>query len=130
MKHLLLLFLISCTSKDSIVVDPPEVPIQIARGTDGKISWRCELRELDERHAKVRCSFTNNSEVEDNACIKVSYYDEQTDELISESDQFCSGTLAPQRSQVYDALFYKNKRKALQKCGELLDLCVMLAGRR
>lgn len=128
MKYLFLWFLIACSSQPTITADPPEVPIQIARGTNGKINWSCELQELDEQHAKVRCSFSNDSDVANNACIRVSYYNEQTDTLISESNQICSGNLNPEKSEIKDAVFVKNNRKALQKCGELLDLCVMLAG--
>jgi hypothetical protein len=104
----------------------PRVPDIIARGTDGIVNYSCQLEELNESLAWVQCDFHNGKPVTENACIKVSFYDE-TGKLVVESRRFCSGTLPPNQDSTNYAAFQKENRVTLRRCGELLDLCVMLA---
>ena len=132
-RYLTLIVMLACSSSTPLeykspIDEIPAVPVQIARGTDGKTEWMCQLQKLDQSKVEVECQFHNNSKEANETCIKVSYYDNESNNLVTESSQICSGLLVSQNDNLVRTTFVKNKRRALQRCGELLDLCVMLAG--
>jgi hypothetical protein len=134
MKYLLLLLaLAGCAHTEP----PPANPVEdskppvvlIALGTDGFIDWRCELTELNDKLVWIPCKFHNrNPATTTGACIRVSFYDERTGKLVVQSRKVCSGILKPDDISENYAAFIKENRATLQRCGEVLDLCVMLAG--
>lgn len=120
-------------SEPSPVENPPPPPVIISRGTDGINEWSCKLEELNPALAWVECKFTNtwpsiagNSTA--NSCIQVRFWDDASSRLVVESRKVCSGPLRTGENSTNYAAFQKENRVALRKCGELLDLCVMLAG--
>lgn len=115
------------------VENPEPPPTIIARGTDGVNEWACELTTFNPALAWVECKFHNtwpaiarNSTAD--SCIQVRFFDEQSSKLVVESKKLCSGPLRAGETSVNYAAFQKENRVALRSCGELLDLCVMLAG--
>jgi hypothetical protein len=135
MKYLLLtlLILVSCQTTwnpPTSLEKPSPPPAIIARGTDGTIHWACQLQDLNPALAWVECRFTNNNVINSTTgtCIQVRFFSEESSKLIVESRALCSGSLGPGGSFINYAAFQKEKRVALRKCGELLDLCTMLAG--
>jgi hypothetical protein len=120
----------SCTQNTPAVPssETSPVPIQVSLGTDGKLYWRCQLQGLNQDSAQVSCNFHNESIDTLNSCIRVSYYDNEDGRLVAQSQQICSGLLTPGTSSDKMAIFMENNRRALQNCGESLNLCVMLAG--
>jgi hypothetical protein len=128
---LALLVLAGCASTPVQPVTPKEdpVPTIIARGTDGLVDWSCQVEELNDKLVWVPCEFHNKTtNITVSSCIEVVFYDRQTMRPVVESRRFCSGPTAPNENKTNYAAFIKEKRQALQRCGELLDLCVMLAG--
>jgi hypothetical protein len=132
MKYLALaaLLVVGCASTQPQPVAPKEDPIPtiIARGTDGLVDWSCTVEELNDKLVWIPCEFHNRNPAMISSCIKVSFYDEVSGKLVVESRKFCSGPLAPNENKTNYAAFIKEKRQTLQRCGELLNLCVMLAG--
>lgn len=125
------LLLVGCfheTWNDKPAVPEPQVPVIIARGTDGITSWACNVEELNDALVWVKCDFHNGKPVTESACIKVGFYDNATGKPVVESRRFCSGVLTPNDNSTQYAAFIKENRRTLRRCGELLDLCVMLAG--
>lgn len=104
------------------------IPMIIALGTDGKVNWSCKLEELNDSLVWVKCDFHNSKTVPESACTKVGFFNNQTNKLVVESRKVCSGPLAVGATSTNYAAFIKENRVALRACGELLDLCVMLAG--
>lgn len=130
------LLLVGCKSvviAPSPVESPEPPPAIIARGTDGINEWACELKELNPALAWVECSFHNNwpaiaGRSTADSCIRVRFFSEQSSKLVVESRKVCSGPLTAGATSVNYAAFQKENRVTLRSCGELLDLCVMLAG--
>ena len=102
------------------------IPIIIARGTDGNVNWTCQTEDLNDKLVWVPCEF-QAKEATSGACIKVVFYDEATMKPVVEGRKFCSGPLKAGENKTNYAAFIKENRMALRRCGELLDLCVMLA---
>lgn len=132
MKYLALAFLLltGCAGTPAPVapVEPPP-PVIIARGTDGLVDWSCHVEELNDKLVWVPCEFHNKTpNIIVSSCIEVTFYDRLTMTPVVESRRFCSGPMATNENKTNYAAFIKEKRQALQRCGELLDLCVMLAG--
>jgi hypothetical protein len=136
-KLLLLLFVLVGCQTPVVAPSPaessPPVPGIIARGTDGINDWSCSLEELNHDLVWVKCDFQNhfpkiagNSTA--NSCTKVTFYDEGTMKPVVQSRKVCSGPLHVGAKSENYAAFIKKDRVALRRCGELLDLCVMLAG--
>ena len=125
------LLLIGCASTPVQPVAPKEdpIPVIIARGTDGKVSWKCQVEEMNDKLVWVPCEFHNEKTSLNSSCITVTFYDQLTMKPVVESRKICSGPLAPNDFKMNYAAFIKDKRATLQRCGELLDLCVMLAGK-
>lgn len=120
-------------SKPAPLPKEDPIPVIIARGTDTINSWDCSLEELNTSLVWVECKFTNhwpaiagNSTA--NSCINVGFYDETTGKLVVESRKICSGPLRTGQISTNYAAFIKENRRSLRACGELLNLCVMLAG--
>lgn len=139
MKYLLfiLLLLTGCFhyvwNDPSAIENPPPSPVQVAKGTDGEVSWVCQQQEVNESMVMIQCDFHNNlitdkTHIMSQTCIRISYYNEITTELVAESKKVCSGWLATGADSSGNAAFIKDKRRALQKCGTDLRSCVMLAG--
>ena len=134
MKYLALLLLAGCVHAkwtDSIPAkNPAPPPVMVARGTDGDIDWKCELNDLNDSLAWVQCDFHDRSPfwLMTSACINVSFFDQATGKLVVESREICSGPLLYNGNSTNYAAFQKENRVTLRKCGESLDLCVMLAG--
>lgn len=120
-------------SESTPIENPPAPPVIIARGTDGINEWKCQLTELNSALAMVECDFRNNwpniaRNSTANSCIQVGFFGEKSGKLVVGSRKICSGPLKTGETSVNYAAFQKENRVALRKCGELLDLCVMLAG--
>ncbi len=121
--------LAGCASTPAPVAPKEDpVPTIIANGTDGNVTWKCQVEELNDKLVWVPCEFHNEKTTGTSACIKVTFYDNVSLKPVLESRKVCSGLLSPHENKVNYAAFIKEKRQALQRCGELLDLCVMLAG--
>jgi len=127
---LALLLLIGCaTEPPPVPVTPDPPPTIIARGTNGLVDYSCQVEELNDKLVWVPCEFHNKTpNITISSCIEVTFYDRQTMRPVAESRRLCSGPMAPNENKTNYAAFIKEKRQALQRCGELLDLCVMLAG--
>jgi hypothetical protein len=125
-----LLVLAGCASTPIQPVTPPEdnVPVIIALGTDGLVDFSCQVEELNDKLVWVPCKFHNRNPAMISSCVQVTFYDRVTMKPVVESRKFCSGLIAPNENKTNYAAFIKEKRQALQRCGELLDLCVMLVG--
>lgn len=106
----------------------PDHPVILAKGTNKDVNWTCSLEQLNESLVWVQCDFENQQKHQvPSACVRVSFYDEGSGRLVVEGRPVCSGIMQPgDVSQRYVA-FQKENRVTLRKCGELLDLCVMLA---
>src|ERR1700681_2546129 len=108
-------------------------PTQIARGTDGINSWACTDVDVNSNLVWIECKFHNNwPAIAGNSvatsCVRVRFFDEHSDKLVVESRKVCSGPLKVGQESTNYAAFIKKDRDTLRKCGEMLDLCVMLAG--
>jgi hypothetical protein len=108
----------------------PEIPLPVivARGTDGLVDYSCTVEELNDKLVWIPCEFHNRNPAIISSCIKVTFYSEMTLTPVAESRKICSGLLGPNETKINYAAFIKEKRAALQRCGELLGSCVMLAG--
>lgn len=124
-----LLVLAGCASAPVQPLTPKEdpAPTIITLGANGKMSWSCQVEELNDKLVWIPCSFHNESEVETSTCIQVSFYTESAGVLVAKSRKVCSGLVSVYETQTNYAAFIKEKRQALQRCGEQLNLCVMLA---
>ncbi len=132
MKYFLvvLLALVGCASAPQPQPAAPKednTPIIIARGTDGNVDWVCNVENLNDKLVWIPCEF-HAKEATSGACITVGFFDETTGKPVEESRKFCSGPMQADEIKTNYAAFIQGKRKGLQACGELLDLCVMLAG--
>ena len=126
---LLLLALAGCASappKPTVTAKDDTTPVIIARGTDGNVDWVCNVENLNEKLVWIPCEF-HAKEATNGACVMVGFYDEATGKPVMESRKFCSGPLQADEIKTNYAAFIQGKRRGLQACGELLDLCVMLA---
>lgn len=101
----------------------------LASGTDGLIHYQCDVSEVNSPLVWVECKFKNDSTAMDKTCINVSFFDEVTGDLVVQSQKVCSGVLMPTQISTNYVAFQKENRVTLRKCGELLDLCVMLTTR-
>jgi hypothetical protein len=136
-KLLALLPVILLTGCRLVLLDPKPVenspPVTvIARGTDGINRWDCQVQSLNSTLVWVECRFTNtwtstagNSWA--NSCIQVRFFSEESSKLVVESPKICSGPLHAGNISFNYAAFQKENRVTLRSCGELLDLCTMLA---
>lgn len=116
-------------SESKPVEKEPDPPAIIARGTNGSVDWNCQLTTYNDALAWITCGFQNKTaNAQPSACIKVSFYDEATGKLVVASRDVCSGILPAKDTSERYAAFQKENRVTLRRCGELLDLCVMLAG--
>lgn len=125
------LLLAGCASTTVQPAAPKEdpVPTIIARGTDGLVEWKCQLEELNDKLVWIPCEFHNVNPAITSSCIKITFYSEADMKPVVESRKICSGLLSPNEIKMNYAAFIKDKRATLQSCGELLNLCVMLAGK-
>jgi hypothetical protein len=107
------------------------VPSKIATGADNGVEWTCQLTEFNEKLAWVPCEFRSRAPgwMMHEACTKVVFYEASTMNPVAESRILCSGPLAFNQTSVNYAAFRENTRTALQRCGDDLHLCVMLANR-
>lgn len=106
----------------------PDHPVIIARGTNKDVNWTCSLEDYNESLAWIQCDFENQQHhAVPSACIKVAFYDNGNGKQVVDSRPVCSGILPALDSSERFVAFNKEKRVALRACGELLDLCVMLA---
>lgn len=131
MKYLALAFLllVGCASEPPPAPVTPPPPTIIARGTDGLVDWVCQVEELNDKLVWIPCEFHNKTpHMKISSCIEVTFYDQLTMTPVAGSRRFCSGPIAPNENKISYAAFIKEKRQALQRCGELLGSCVMLAG--
>lgn len=113
----------------SPIENPLPPPVIIAKGTNGEVSWNCRVSEHNDALTMVECQFDKETkhDVAIPACIKVGFFDEVDNKLVVESRQVCSGILIGQENSLGYVAFNKEKRLTLRRCGELLDLCTMLA---
>lgn len=126
---LMLLALAGCASappKPTVTAKDDTTPVIVARGTDGNVDWVCNVENLNEKLVWIPCEF-HAREATPGACVTVGFYDEVTGKPVMESRKFCSGPLQADEIKTNYAAFIQGKRRGLQACGELLDLCVMLA---
>jgi len=134
MKYFLLALLLIGCAKPEYTPGPNDQPaphpLIIAEGTSGPVDWACQVEDLNDKLVWVECNFKNAVHFPvGSVCVNVNFYDEEAKKLVVGSRNVCSGPLLTLGTSTNYAAFTKEKRQALQQCGDNLQSCVMLAER-
>jgi hypothetical protein len=96
-----------------------------ASATDSAMSWVCNEYDNKER-VYIKCSFTNHSSNEAQACIDLNFYSNISGNLVAHGHTpVCSGTL-DSNDQVTKYKYF-DKNQLTPACGPALQGCNMLA---
>lgn len=120
------LMFVGCAAHPKLVYTQPMGSKTVSVGHNEHMEWKCSQTETDQLNVLLDCKFRNFSSVENETCVRVTYYTGVTLERVAQSNLVCSDPLPPETATNHVvAIGRQPRQEMLAICGLDSSFCRM-----